>query len=182
MISILEGIGATIIGGIFILTMITSIINIQAVGVNINQQIVLVKISEDVVSVIESYLSLVGASVADSAIISTQDTLFTYSYADSVGGSRHVVNMAQENINGEKQLSVYVDGSATPVLGPFELSDFGIQFTYYDVDDIPNPADSLVRYVQMIMEFEYDTYRDDIDKRFITHRIQIWKYFKNLYL
>ena len=84
--------------------------------------------------------------------------------------------------DGEKQLSVYVDGSATPVLGPFELSDFGIQFTYYDVDDIPNSADSLVRYVQMIMEFEYDTYRDDIDKRFIRHRIQIWKYFKNLYL
>lgn len=182
MVSLLEAIGATIIGGIFILTMITSIINIQAVGVNTSQQIGLVKISEDVVSVIESYLSVVGAGVADSAIISTQDTLFTYSYADSVGGSRHIVNIEQENINGEKQLSVYVDGSVTPALGPFELSDFGIQFTYYDVDDIPNPADSLVRYVQMIMEFEYDTYRDDIDKRFIRHRIQIWKYFKNLYL
>ena len=184
MITLLESIAATIIGGIFILTMITSIINIQAVGVNTNQQIQLVEISEDVVSVIESYLSLVGAGVADSvnAIISTQDTLFSYSYADSVGGSPHVIDMTQENINGVKQLSVYEDGNVTPVLGPFELSDFGIQFIYYDVNDNPNPADSLVRYVQMIMEFEYDTYREDIDKRFIRHRIQIWKYFKNLYL
>ena len=183
MVTLLESIAATIIGGIFILTMITSIINIQAVGVNTNQQIILVEISEDVVSVIESYLSLVGAGVADSAaIISTQDTLFSYSYADSVGGAPHVVDITQENINGAKQLSVYADGNVTPVLGPFELSDFGIQFTYYDVNNNPNPADSLVRYVQMIMEFEYDTFREDIDKRFIRHRIQIWKYFKNLYL
>jgi len=186
MITLLESIAATIIGGIFILTMITSIINIQAVGVNTNQQILLVEISEDVVSVIESYLSLVGAGVADSAaIITTRDTLFSYSYADSVGGSPHIINMTQENISGAKQLSVYEDyedGNVTPILGPFELSDYGIQFTYYDVDDNANPADSLVRYVQMIMEFEYDTFRDDIDKRFIRHRIQIWKYFKNLYL
>ena len=182
MAAILEAIGATIIGGIFILTMITSIINIHAAGVNINQQIELVEISEDVVSVIETYLSLVGAGVEDSAIISTQDTLFTYSYADSVDGTRHIVNMAQENINNSKQLSVYVDGNPTPVLGPFELSDFGIQFTYYDANDNTNPADSLVRYVQMIMEFQYDTFRDDIDKRYIRHRIQIWKYFKNLYI
>ena len=182
MAAILEAIGATIIGGIFILTMITSIIYIHAAGVNINEQIELVEISEDVVSVIETYLSLVGAGVADSAVISTQDTLFTFSYADSVGGARHIVNMAQEDLADNKQLAVYVDGGATPVLGPFELSDFGIQFTYYDVNDNPNPADSLVRYVQMIMEFQYDTFREDIDKRFIRHRIQIWKYFKNLYI
>ena len=183
MITLLESIAATIIGGIFILTMITSIINIQAVGVNTNQQILLVEISEDVVSVIESYLSLVGAGVADSAaIITTRDTLFSYSYADSVGGSPHIINMTQENISGAKQLSVYEDGNVTPVLGPFELSDFGIQFTYYDVNNNPNPADSLVRYVKMIMEFQYDTFREDIDKRFIRHRIQIWKYFKNLYI
>ncbi|HHE40872.1 MAG TPA: hypothetical protein ENL10_05165 [Candidatus Cloacimonetes bacterium] len=182
MAAILEAIGATIIGGIFILTMITSIINLHAIGVNVNQQIELVEISEDVVSVIESYLSLVAAGVVDSAIISTQDTSFTYSYADSVGGTRHIVNMAQEDIDDSKQLSVYVDSGTEPELGPFELSDFGVQFTYYDVNDNPNPADSLVRYVQMIMEFQYDTFREDIDKRFVRHRIQIWKYFKNLYL
>ena len=182
MIAILEAIGATVIGGIFILTMITAIINIHAIGVNTNQQIELVEISEDVVSVVETYLSLVGAGVADSAIISTQDTSFTYSYADSVGGTRHIVNMAQIDEGGSKQLAVYADGSTTPVLGPFELSDYGVQFTYYDVNDNPNPADSLVRYIQMVMEFQYDTFRDDIDRRYIRHRIQIWKYFKNLYL
>ncbi|MBN2017518.1 MAG: hypothetical protein JW794_05255 [Candidatus Cloacimonetes bacterium] len=182
MITVLEAIGATIIGGIFILTMVACIINIHAIGVNTSQQIELVEISEDVVSVVETYLSLVGAGVADSAVIAAQDTLFTYSYADSVGGTRHLVNMGQENVAGSKQLSVYVDGNPDPILGPFGLSDYGVQFIYYDVNDNPNPADSLVRYVQMTMEFEYDTYRDDIDKRYIRHRIQIWKYFKNLYL
>ena len=183
MAAILEAIAATVIGGIFILTMIVSVINIQAIGVNTNQQIALVKISEEVVSVVENYLSLVGAGVSDAAaIISTRDTLFTYSYADYDGGASHVVDIEQENINGVKRLSIFVDGGATPVLGPFELSDFGIQFTYYDVNGNPNPADHLVRYIKMIMEFEYDTYREDIDKRYIRHRIQIWKYFKNLYI
>ncbi len=182
MIHLLEAIGATIIGGIFILTMIAAIINIHAIGVNTSQQIELVEMSEDVVSVVESYLSLVGAGVVDSAIINTTDSSFTFSYADSVGGTRHTINLAAETNNGTKELVAYRDGSATPSLGPFQLSDYGVEFVYYDVDENPNPADSLIRSVQMTVEFEYDTFRNDIDKRYIRHRIRIWKYFKNLYL
>ena len=164
------------------LTIITSIINIQAIGVNLNQQIELVETSEDIVSVIESYLSFVGAGVADSAIINTTDSSFTFSYADSIGGTRRIINIGEETINDSKQLAAYRDGGTIPSLGPFQLSDYGVEFVYYDVNENPNPADSLIRSVQMTMEFEYDTYREDIDRRFIRHRIRIWKYFKNLYL
>jgi len=76
MVSLIDVIGATIIGAILLLSMLSAQYNIQAMSLDIQMYVNLFDISDNTVSVLEAYLSKVGFGVDTTAIIAaTPDSI-----------------------------------------------------------------------------------------------------------
>jgi len=192
MSSLIDAIGALIIGGLLLLIMINTLFNIQAQSVDIEQQLILSQVSENIARIISGYLSLAGAGEGGAVLDSTgihrlryiaNDTTFTSTLKtfDIVQG---------DSTQSGFPLEVYVDGNRE--LGPFFLSE-AMEITYFDENDneialtngfVPNP--DIVRYIRLEFEFFYDAFsppdipgwlRDDPK-----NRIVLWRYFINTYL
>ncbi len=193
--SLLDALGAVVIGGLFLIAMFNALSNVQAVGYNTNMQTTLNEISERVISgtidddtgetipgISNGYLSKVGAGIDSLAVLLATDSTFQFRIKDSVSASIDIILIYKEN----DSLKLTRNGSME--FGPFELSQNSnnLKFTYYDVNEneITSPQDSLsyIRSVRIDIEFFANTYRGDIDKRAINNKIVLWQYFKNLYL
>ena len=193
--SLLDALGAVVIGGLFLVAMFNALSNVQAVGYNTNIQTTLNEISERVISgtidddtgetipgISNGYLSKVGAGIDSLAVLLATDSTFQFRIKDSVSASIDTILIYKEN----DSLKLMRNGSME--FGPFELSQNSdnLKFTYYDVNEneITSTQDSLsyIRSVRIDIEFFANTYRGDSDKRVINNKIVLWQYFKNLYL
>jgi hypothetical protein len=196
--SFLNTIGATVIGGMVLLMIFGSIINMQALSHNMQQQMILGKIAEDLLTGrtigsttyagLESYLSRVGAGVPSTfdPIIEASSNSFKFRGRLTIFSAVSTIHVvSQTAVNGAFPLYVYIDDMNNAVLGPFWLAD-PLSITYYDVDNnvIANPNSNIssIRSAKFVFNFTMETYRPDIDKRLVRYPTVVWKYFKNLYL
>jgi hypothetical protein len=192
MSSLIDAIGALIIGGLLLLIMINTLFNIQAQSVDIEQQLILSQISENIARIISGYLSLAGAGEGGAVLDSTGIHRLRYIASDTTFTSTlKTFDIVQgDSTQFGFPLEVYVNGNRE--LGPFFLSE-AMEITYFDENDneialtngfVPNP--DIVRYIRLEFEFFYDAFsppdipgwlRDDPK-----NRIVLWRYFINTYL
>ncbi|MCF7859005.1 MAG: hypothetical protein K9N07_06725 [Candidatus Cloacimonetes bacterium] len=198
MSSLLDVIGATIAGSMVLLMILSSLLNMQVISHNTELQFGLTKMSEDLITGrkvgtvsypgVESILSKVGSGVASSTDPIIEATAISFKFLGQSNPSSAVSTFHFVQKTGTQQgfpLYVYQNDMTNPILGPFWMAD-SLEITYLDKDNIkllsPNSDHDLIRAIQVNLTFFYNTYRPDIDKRLIRHKIVFWKYFKNLYL
>ena len=196
--SLLDVLGATVVGSMVLLMIFTSLFNMQVISYNTQLQIGLTKMSEDLITGrktgsidqpgIESILSKVGAGVSTSTdpIIEATSTSFKFLGQTNPTSSVSTLYFVQESGTSEGfPLYVYQNDMSNPIIGPFWMADT-LEITYIDMNNnVVNTPDSnhdLIRAIKVSLTFFYDTYQPDIDKRLVRHNIVFWKYFKNLYL
>ena len=198
MSSLLDVIGATIAGSVVLLMIFTALFNIQVMSYNTQLQISLSQMSEDLITGrkiggvdqpgLESILSKVGAGVPSTTdpIIEVTSNSFKFLGRTNLTSSISTFYFVQESQTSNGfPLYVYQNDMSNPISGPFWMADT-LAISYYDVNDniisAPGSNHGLIRSVEVNLTFFYNTYKPDIDKRFIRHNIVFWKYFKNLYL
>jgi len=185
--SMINIIGATAIGAMFLLTVLGGIFNAQAIAYNAQMQVTLIQISEDVTEILDSYyLSRVGLGVysGNEITYASSDSLqFTSCLDDDIEYTILITKDANDD------LVVYRTPDGSLDFGPFELSDNtdNLKFTYYKYDsttggDIEESSLNLIQSVEVDIEFQYGTYKMDTGVDYVRHKIKFWTYFKNLYL
>ncbi len=198
MSSLIDVMGATIVGSLVLLMIFGALSNMQVVSYNTQLQISLTQMSEDLITGrkvgnldqpgLESILSKVGAGVPEGTdpIIEVTSKSFKFLGQTNPTSSISTFYFVQEDSTSNGfPLYVYQNNMTNSILGPFWMADT-LAITYYDVNDnlITSPGSNhgLIRSIEVSLTFFYDTHRSDIDKRFLRHSIVFWKYFKNLYL
>ena len=198
MASILDVIGAAIVGSLVLLMMFTALFNMQVINFNTQVQVNLSQMSEDLITGrtvgsinylgLETFLSKVGAGISgpmDPILEATSSSFKFRGQANSTSGLS-IFHFVQETLTSDGYpLYVYQNDMSNPILGPFWLSD-SLDITYFDHNDHPVPSPDtnhdLIRSARVSLTFFYSTHRPDIDKKLLRHNIVLWKYFKNLYL
>ncbi|MEA2095922.1 MAG: hypothetical protein U9P73_04415 [Candidatus Cloacimonadota bacterium] len=198
MSSLLDVLGATVVGSMVLLMIFTSLFNMQVINYNTQLQIGLTKMSEDLITGrktgnidqpgIESILSKVGAGVSTSTDPIIEATSISFKFLGQINPTSSVSTFYFVQESGTSEgfpLYVYQNDMSNPIIGPFWMADT-LDITYIDMNDnVVNTPDSnhdLIRAIEVNLTFFYDTYQPDIDKRLVRHNIVFWKYFKNLYL
>ena len=194
--AIFDALGATIAGGLILLMIFSAMTNIQVISLNMQQQSILNKMSEDLLSGrtvnnidypgLGFYLSKVGAGVSSNSILEALSNSFKFQgQLSPFSGISTFQIKSGTAVNGVFPLYVYVNNMSTPVLGPFWLAE-SLNITYYDVNNTeivnPNSNRSAIRSARFYFNFTMTTTRPDIDKRLVRYPMVYWKYFKNLYL
>ena len=198
MTALLDTLGATVIGAMFLLTIVTSMFNIQIMSHNYKMQMVLVETTERVTAGLENYyLSAVGTGLSSNNNIITTANSTELSFIGELDGTIRSIDIIREdfdNITNTYQLIVEVDNVEN--FGPFSLSNSndgnlaGLEITYFDSNSSIIPISQLgsqvnrnrIRSVQFEIETCYETYRRDVRAIDNKHRIVFWKYFTNLYI
>lgn len=198
MSSLLDVLGATVVGSMVLLMIFTSLFNMQVISYNTQLQIGLTKMSEDLITGrktgnidqpgIESILSKVGAGVSTSTDPIIEATSISFKFLGQINPTSSVSTFYFVQESGTSEgfpLYVYQNDMSNPIIGPFWMADT-LEITYIDMNNnVVNTPDSnhdLIRAIEVNLTFFYDTYQADIDKRLVRHNIVFWKYFKNLYL
>ena len=198
MSSLLDVLGATVVGSMVLLMIFTSLFNMQVISYNTQLQIGLTKMSEDLITGrktgnidqpgIESILSKVGAGVSTSTDPIIEATSISFKFLGQINPTSSVSTFYFVQESGTSEgfpLYVYQNDMSNPIIGPFWMADT-LEITYIDMNNnVLNTPDSnhdLIRAIEVNLTFFYDTYQPDIDKRLVRHNIVFWKYFKNLYL
>ena len=198
MSSLLDVLGATVVGSMVLLMIFTSLFNMQVIGYNTQLQIGLTKMSEDLITGrktgsidqpgIESILSKVGAGVSTSTDPIIEATSISFKFLGQINPTSSVSTFYFVQESGTSEgfpLYVYQNDMSNPIIGPFWMADT-LEITYIDMNNnVVNTPDSnhdIIRAIEVNLTFFYDTYQSDIDKRLVRHNIVFWKYFKNLYL
>ena len=200
MASLLDVIGAAIVGSLVLLMMFTALFNMQVINYNTQIQSNLSQMAEDLITGrtvgtanylgLETYLSKVGAGVPETTDPITEATSISFKFLGKVNSTSSISTfyLIQEALTGNGYpLYVYQDDMSTGnhILGPFWLAD-SLEISYYDVSNnlisSPDSNRDLIRSAEINLLFFHNTHIPDIDKRSISHNIVLWKYFKNLYL
>ena len=201
MASILDVIGAAIVGSLVLLMMFTSLFNMQVINYNTQIQTNLSQMSEDLITGrtvgnvnylgLETYLSKVGAGVPETTDPIIEATSYSFKFLGKVNSTSSIYStfhFVQESLTSDGYpLYVYQDdmSSGNHILGPFWLAD-SLDITYYDMNNLkiisPDSNHDSIRSAKVSLSFFYNTHRPDIDKKLLRHNIVLWKYFKNLYL
>ncbi|HPR17409.1 MAG TPA: hypothetical protein PLD62_04110 [Candidatus Cloacimonadota bacterium] len=196
--SLLNTLGATVVGSMILLMVFGALMNMQTLNYNMQQQVILSGIAENLLSGrtiagvsysgLDSYLSKVGAGVSASTdpIIEAYSSNFKFRGKLSPYSGISIIQIISKNpVNGIYPLYVYVDDMVNPVSGPFWLAD-PLNINYYDVNNSeiysPNSNHNAIRSCKFTFNFTFETLRPDIDKRLVRYPTVVWKYFKNLYL
>ncbi|MBN1326599.1 MAG: hypothetical protein JW996_01485 [Candidatus Cloacimonetes bacterium] len=194
MASILDALGAVIIGGLLLLTMMASLFNLQGKAIDIEQQVILAEVSESVAGIISEYLAVAGAGQSAQILSGTGDSRLTFTGSNSTYTSAlNTYDIRQDSVTTLGfPLSVFIDNFR--VLGPFFLSD-SLRFFYFDDalnsistvnGNIANENLHQIRSVRMEMEFFYDAFAPDSlagpDRKDPKNRIVMWQYLNNMYL
>ncbi len=162
--AMIDIVGAAIIGGLLLLTMLNALFNVQALAFDIHQQILLTETSEILARVVGDYISLAGAGVAGVILDSTGVSRFRFQTNDSTFTStlRTYEIVQQDSMNMGFPLEAYIDGNR--VMGTFYLSD-SLHISYFDADNNELPFTNgfiasgdlvNIRFLEVTMEFFYD--------------------------
>lgn len=193
MASLLDAIGAFIIGGILLLTMVNALFNVHATAVDIEQQIILSEVTERLARILSDYLSLAGAGPDAAILDSTGVHRLRFSVNYTFTSETRIVDFMQGDSTAQGfPLNIFVDDELEG--GPYFLSE-PLQIDYFDEADnlialsgdlVPSGSLDDIRYARLEMEFFYDAFAPIAvpgpDRRDPKNRIVLWRYFMNMYL
>jgi len=181
--SMLDAIGALVIGGMILISIFNTMFNVNFLGYDLNMEFQLMKTSEQIVAGIDTlYLAKVGSGMGTSTGIKVATPInFKYQYkATPQATVADEINIVQEaKATNGYPLKVYRNGKLE--LGPFWLAD-SLKFIYYSKSgNVTTNVDS-VRSVRVRMNFTYDYLSSGQGGRKIRYDTTFWRYFENLYL
>jgi hypothetical protein len=194
----LDVIGATVIGAVFILAMVTAVYNVQVITHNSNMMLTNTEITDRIITAMDSlYIPKAGLGVTDgNAIKYASDRSFLFK--GMVEGSIvDTILIIRDGTPGNFTLSIYKEGppnSFSRQLGPFALTDDdrNLKFTYYKYADngsgleptvITGSADwQSIRLVQLDIDLQQTMVRNDIDARNLHNHVRTWIYLKSLFI
>ncbi|MFO7896247.1 MAG: hypothetical protein R6U84_04875 [Candidatus Cloacimonadales bacterium] len=198
MIALLDALGATVVGAMFMLTILTSTFNIQAMSANYQRKIQLVDQTERITSILDYYyLSAAGAGLTNTAAVISEATATSLVFRGELDGTMSTIALQRDAFDTDKEaypLVVRVDGTIN--YGPFWVTNSndgtlaGMNIAYFDENesaitysDLGNQVHrNRIRMVRVELELFYETYRRDLRAIDLKHQITFWKYFTNLYL
>ena len=150
MASILDVIGAAIVGSLVLLMMFTALFNMQVINYNTQIQVNLSQMSEDLITGrtvgsvnylgLETYLSKVGAGVPETTDPIIEATSNSFKFLGKVNSTSSISTfyiVQEDSTSNGYPLYVYQDDMTTgnQILGPFWLA-VPLEITYYDIDNI----------------------------------------------
>ena len=192
MFSLFDALASVIIGGLVILMILTSLLNIQEHAYNTTMQVTVNQISEHVSSVLQDYLSNVGLNVDPvTAIVHARKKSFRFwalEYDETTPVEYHMEQAAQDTLTGWWPVIVRING--LKVMGNFYTEE-RFKYEYFDEDGnlIPFvgssiPAGNLpdIRSMRCELAFVHSGWSYAGHTSTLKNRIVFWKFFKNLYL
>lgn len=195
--ALLDAMGATVIGAMFMLTILSSMFNIQAISQNANLQMQIIDRTERVTSVLDyHYLEAVGAGISSGAIISSA-TATNFTFFGELEGSMRKIRLVRRNFdNTRNAYAIEVEIDDVAQFGPFWASNSndgtlsGMNIRYFNQNNAvisygalaTQSQRDLIRSISVELELVFDTYRRDLRAVDNKHRITFWKHFPNLYL
>ena len=189
--SLLDAVGALAIGALFLVTMFTTLFNVQVTGQDIGLQVTLNECADLICKELDCYLGKVGVDVSGSDILEAEPQSFEFRskwsiIADTTTSIENTIKIALGDIM-PCGYPVEVTQNDTLILGTdIALWLESLNFNYYNEDDriILTPLDSLdhIRSVRLDMEFFHEGSSVGLGAKNINTKIVFWKYFKNLYL
>jgi hypothetical protein len=194
----LDVIGATVIGAVFILAMVTAVYNVQVITHNSNMMLTNTEITDRIVTAIDSlYMPNAGLGVTDGVTIKDASAR-SFRFKGMVEGSVvDTILIRREGTQGNYTLNIYKElagGSLSRQMGPFALTDDdrNLKFTYYKYADngsgleptlISGSADwQSIRLVQIDIDLQQTMVRNDIDPRTLHNHVRTWVYLKSLFI
>jgi len=183
MSSLLDTLGALVLGSLFILTVYNATFNVQATAYDSRQQITLTKVTEEVVDALDDhYLNQVGAGVANNQIIIAEPSRFKFRgiFPDDTSEIVSVEIVAGEFVD-EKGYPLRVYRDDILEMGPFWLAE-SLKLTYYDRNEEETTDRTQIHSVKVEMEMFYDSFSQESGSSVLKNKIVFWEYFKNLYL
>lgn len=196
--SMLDVIGATVIGAVFILAMVTAVYNVQIITYNSNMMLTNTEITDRVVTALDSlYIPKAGLGVTNGSTIKDASER-SFKFKGMIEGSIvDTILIRREGTQGNYTLNIYKElpgGSLSQQLGPFALTDDdrNLKFTYYKYADtgsgleptvISGSADwQSIRLVQIDIDLQQTMVRNDIDPRTLHNHVRTWVYLKSLFI
>ena len=191
MSSLLDAVGALAIGGLFLVTLFTTLFNVQVTGQNIGLQVNLNQCAEVICKELDRHLGKVGVDVSGSVILVAEPDSFKFcsKWSITADTTTSIENIIKIAIGDSMPCGFPMEVTENDTLIPgtdIALWLKSLNFTYYNEDDriILTPIDSLnhIRSVKVDMEFFHEGSSVGPNARDINTKIVFWKYFKNLYL
>jgi hypothetical protein len=194
----LDVIGATVIGAVFILAMVTAVYNVQVITHNSNMMLTNTEITDRIITAMDSlYIPKAGLGVTDGVTIKDASAR-SFRFKGMVEGSVvDTILIRREGTQGNYTLNIYKElagGSLSRQMGPFALTDDdrNLKFTYYKYADngsgleptlISGSADwQSIRLVQIDIDLQQTMVRNDIDPRTLHNHVRTWVYLKSLFI
>lgn len=182
--SMLDAIGALVVGGMVLISIFTAMFNVNSLGHDLNMEYALMKNAERVVAGIDSvYLSKVGLYLGEGthAIVKADSNEFEFIYKVSPASVNEDSILFFCGDSTENGFPFEIKRNSNTELGPFWLVEKA-KFDYYDkYDNITASLDSISS-IQVDMNFTYDFYSSGSSGANVRYKTIFWKCFKNLYL
>jgi len=191
MTSLLDAIFATINSGLFLITIFTTLFNLQASSQDTTFHVTLNNAAEVQYQELDNCLGKVGAGVYSGQILVAEPDSFVfktkYDLINDIMGS--VINTISISLGDSTSqgIPIKIMQNGVPLPGsnvPLWLRD--LNFSYYDIDEnqITTPGDSLsyIRLLKTDLQFAFETSYVGPGERNIITNLTFWKYFINFYL
>lgn len=196
--SMLDVLGATVIGAVFILAMVTAVYNVQVITFNSEMMLTNTEITDRIVTAIDSlYIPDAGLGVTDGVAIKDASER-SFRFKGMIEGSVvDTILIRREGSVGNYTINFYKElpgGSLSRLMGPFDLTDndTNLKFTYFKYADngsgleptlISGSSDwQSIRLVQVDIDLQQRMIRNDIDARKLHNHVRTWVYLKSLFI
>lgn len=189
--SLLEAIFTLSVGGLFLIAIMTSLVNLQASAQDTSFQATLNSVAEVQYREIYDHLGKVGVLIEDQPILAAEPDNFVFQtkwdiVGDSLSSDTNRVSISLGD-STDTGYPVVTKQNGNPLPGsdaPMWLKD--MTFTYFDINEnrIVTPDDSLdfIRSVRVDLEFFWQGSYTGPGERRVGTFLTFWKYFTNLYL
>ena len=185
--AIIDVIGALAIGGLVLITMLTTLFNVQFTSHDIARSVLLYDNVQKACEMLHSTLATVAIDMPlDSIFVTTTANRFSFY-------SKWNINNDQLD-TGIHQYTVYLDDTSTDLGSELILTQDGtptqnlssilwlssLQFAYLDAADNPTANQSLIRTIRVDMQFSRTA--SNMDRNDLNTNISLWNSFKNISL
>lgn len=183
--AIIDVIGALAIGGLVLITMLTTLFNVQFTSHDIARSVLLYDNVQKTCEMMHGVLAIVAIDMpVDSVFITMSTDEFSFYskwniLADQLDSSTHIYRIYQDTTLTEfgAELILTQDGNDTQLLSHL-LWVRDLEFVYLDAADAETNNLSLIRTVRADIEFRRTS--TNMDRNDLNTNISLWNSFKNI--
>ncbi len=178
---------ALVIGGLFLISMMTTLFNIQVNSRDLADTVPIHKNTEHLCNQMQSTLGLVGIGIHDgTAIVTASATEFKFRtqwdvFGDTLSTVKDTIWIRQGTNYNQLGRDVLVTCHNLPVSDFYAVQWFkSIAFTYYDVSGNITATLADIRSIRVDLSLEKPS--SLVGRPTMKNKVSFWCYFKNLYL